>query len=160
MRPYQIFAGMSSEEAIRFCERMRRDSMPTFRQAVAAAAAAMKSRPGFLAKQPLERQANAIRRSLARVAADPVAEELLAVYFLDCRKELLVEWLDALGIAHEEGTLKEDEPAEPDGEALDRVVGEFRSVDDDADRELLLHAFAAQRAIEWPRLDALLERPS
>jgi hypothetical protein len=35
-------------------------------------------------------------------------------------------------------------------------VATFRKPDDAADRELLLQAFAAQSAIEWPALEALI----
>jgi hypothetical protein len=104
-----------------------------------------------------------VRRALARVAASDVAEELLAVYFLDCRKELLVEWLDAVGLEHEEGSLKADSPACPEPARLDAALERFRGAakpDGDAgdrfERELLLRAFAAQTAVDWPALEQKL----
>jgi len=100
-----------------------------------------------------------VRKTLARVSADELAEEMLAVYFLHCRKELLVEWLDAVGIEHEDGALKSDRPPPPDDAKLGEAVARFRQADDDAaraDRDLLLRAFAAQSAVEWPTLDRLL----
>ena len=39
---------------------------------------------------------------------------------------------------------------------LTKATKAFRTKDDDADRELLLAAFAAQSSIDWPDLDALL----
>jgi len=156
MRPHQVFAAMSDERAERFFERLRRDARPMFEQVVVAAAAANKSRPAFLRKQPFERRVRAVRRALARVGSDPMAEELLAVYFLDCRKPLLIEWLDTAGIAHEDGVLQEDEPAQPEPEVLRERAETFRSKDDDEDRELLLRAFACQSSVQWPELDALL----
>jgi len=128
-----------------------------YAQALATAAAAFKARPVYIARQPLEKQATSIRRALSRVAANLVAEEMLAVYFLECKKELLVEWLDAVGTPHEEGTLTEDHPAQPEKKKLDAAAKKFRGADADPDRELLLRAFAAQEAIDWPDLDALLE---
>jgi hypothetical protein len=82
---------------------------------------------------------------------------MLAIYFLDCRKELLLEWLDLVGVKHDEGTLEEDSPAQPDEEQLQTAVEKFRSADSDPDRETLLKAFTAQASVEWPALDALLE---
>jgi len=123
---------------------------------VAAAAAAMKARPAFLRKQPFGRRVQAVRRSLARVGGDAVAEELLAVYFLECRKDLLVEWLDAAGVKHEDGLLTEEAPPQPDPETLRACVERFRSASDDEDRELLLRAFAAQRSVDWPELERLI----
>jgi hypothetical protein len=154
---------MDDEEAARFLAVLA-EKAPAFHvQALGAAAAAMRARPQFVLRQPPEKRAAAVRRALARVAANDVAEELLAVYFLDCRKDVLVEWLDAVGLEHEEGTLKADEPPQPGEKALAKAVDAFRGAakpdgepGDRADRELLLRAFAAQRAIDWPALEQQL----
>ena len=98
-----------------------------------------------------------VRRALSRVSSNPVAEEMLAIYYLDCKKDMLIEWLDALGIQHEEGSLKEDNPDEPAAEKLELTIKEFCAKDDDPDRELLLKAFASQSVINWPLLDSYNE---
>ncbi len=157
MRPYQIFAAMAPERASEFFRTIADESPEMFAHALSAAGAALKSRPAYLRKLPFERQAGSVRRALARVAADAVAEEMLAVYFLECRKALLAEWLDTLGIDHDGGRLKEDAPESPADGVLEKAVAEFRGKEENPDRELLLLAFAAQASIEWPALDALLD---
>lgn len=157
MRSYQVFAGMAPERATALMQRLAEKAPAVFDQAVQAAAAAMKARPVYLRRQPLDKRAAAVRRALARVHANEVASEILAVYFLECRKELLVEWLDQVGLEHEDGTLKDDLPPQPSEAKLREAIEAFRGVDADEDRELLLRAFAAQDVIEWPGLDALLE---
>jgi hypothetical protein len=156
MRAFQVFAAMPPEHSEAVFREIAEKSPATFTQGIYAASAAFKTRPQFLAKQPFEKRANSVRRALARVAANPVAEEMLAIYFLECKKEILTEWLDAIGLEHEKGSLKDDEPAEPSSEKLLTVVKEFRAKDDDPNRELLLQAFAAQSAIDWPVLDGLI----
>lgn len=156
MRPYQIFAELDPETTQRFFAVLADEAPMMYAQLMHAAAAAMKSRPAYVKKLKPDKRAAAMRRALARVNADSLAEETLAVYFLECRKALLAEWLDGLGIAHEEGSLKEDAPAQPDEAELTRFVAAFRSGDDAPERELLLRAFACQSAIEWPALDAQL----
>jgi hypothetical protein len=88
------------------------------------------------------------------VASDAVASELLAVYFLECRKDLLVEWLEAIGLEHEDGVLQADAPPAPPDAVLGETIDAFLAADDDPDRRLLLAAFAAQEAIDWPVLEA------
>jgi hypothetical protein len=156
MRSFQVFAKMTPEEAERMLGVLSKEAPAMFRQAVDAAAVSIRARPVYLRRQPFAKRAQAVRRSLARVAANPVADELLAIYFLECRKPLLVEWLDAIGLAHEDGTLEEDAPAQPAEAELSAAVEKYRSASDDPDRELLLQAFSAQSAIEWPALDAIL----
>lgn len=160
MRANQIFAAMDLEHAIELFRSMKEKSPNSFIQATQAACGALKIRPVYMKKQPFEKRVSSVRRALSLVAANPIAEEMLAVYFLECRKELLLEWLDATKTEHEEGTLKEEQPPEPEAKALAQAVDEFLKKDEDRDRKLLLHAFAAQDAVEWPGLVALLETTS
>lgn len=156
MRSYQVFAAMPPERAIAMLRTLSQQSPAAFRQAVDAAALAIKARPIYMRRQPFEKRAEAVRRALARVVANPLADEMLAIYFLECRKELLVEWLDLCGVEHDDGTLRQEAPDEPAEARLGEAVEKFRNAADDPDRELLLRAFAAQQAIDWPALDALL----
>ncbi len=156
MRAYQVFGSMTPERASEILRVLREKAPAMFHNAVAIAAAALKTRPAYMKKLPLDKRADAVRRALSRVTTNAIAEELLAVYFLECRKELLTEWLDTLGIRHEDGTLAEDSPAQPDGASLRAAVEKYRAGGDDPDRALLLQAFAAQSAIDWPELEALI----
>jgi hypothetical protein len=156
MRSYQVFAAMSPECAQSLMSGLSEKAPQMYKQALIAASAAMNARPVYFQRQPFEKQVMAVRRALSRVAANGVAEEILAIYFLECRKELLIEWLDAVGLEHDEGTLSDDQPVAPDRAALGKARDAFCAVDDDVDRELLLNAFAAQTAIDWPDLEALL----
>ncbi len=157
MRAFQIFASMSSEQNAALLEKVAESSPITFRSGMAAACEVLKVRPVYLKKQPFEKKASLIRRTLSRVTSNTLAEEFFAIYFLECRKDLLVEWLDALGLEHEDGTLSDDEPAAPDAGALEKTFREFLARDEDTDRPLLVKAFASQAAIDWPALDALVE---
>ena len=157
MRPHQIFAAMSADHAEAFFHRLNEQAPGVFNEAVAAAATAMRARPLYLQKQPLPKRAAALRRALSRVTAGALGEEILAVYYLECRLELLSEWLDEVGLEHEDGALTDDDPVCPDPIALRKNVDSYRAKDDDPDRELLIRAFAAQTAIEWPDLDAIVE---
>ncbi|HLF56920.1 MAG TPA: hypothetical protein VI942_08750 [Thermoanaerobaculia bacterium] len=91
------------------------------REAAAAAAREvvdlLRVRPQAFAKVPV-----AVRvRALAGLAnpSEAVAEALLVALHVDERRQLLADFLDALGIAHEEGLIAEDaEPATPSLEAV------------------------------------------
>jgi len=156
MRSYQVFAWLAPERAVALVGALAQKAPAIHAQALGAACVALHARPVYLQRQPVEKRAEAIRRALARVAADPIAAEVLAVYFLECRRPLLVEWLDALGLPHAEGILESDAPTEPAGEKLREATRAFLAADDDPDRPLLLRAFAAQDAIAWPTLESLL----
>lgn len=158
MRPNQIFAAMSPEKCGQIMEKISEQSPEAVKQTVAAAAIALKFRPQFLLKQPLAMRVSSVRRALSRTSSNALAEELLAVYFLKCRLDLLGEWLDLLGLEHEEGILKAEVLTSPAESELKEKVAKFRAASADEDRELLLQAFAAQTAINWPALDELIEK--
>jgi hypothetical protein len=101
----------------------------------------------FLRKQSFELRAQTIRRALARVSANLVADELLAIYFLECRKPHLIEWLDLVGLAHEDGTLKDETPRSRPRRTSPRRSRSYRGTGEDPDRDLLQRAFAAQSAV-------------
>jgi hypothetical protein len=156
VKAYQVFARMTPERAHSLLEGLRKEAPAVYTQALGAASVWLKARPQFVQKQRPEQRAKLVRQSLSRVNTSIVAEEVLAAYFLQVKKDLLIEWLDSLGLAHEEGALEADAPPEPSADALQNAVSAFRKPEDAEDRELLLLAFAAQSAIEWPGLESLL----
>ena len=146
------------EAALAFLTEVHREAPAVEEIALSAAAGAFRLRPLFLRRQPRKRQAEWMRQALARTAMAAVAEEVLAEYFLEYHNELLGELLDALGLEHEKGVLKSGaRPSVPSPPTLAQA-GRRRSARARIRerRELLLRAFAAQSAIDWPDLEALL----
>ena len=156
MRPHQIIAAMSQERFDSLLGKLNDENPDVIQGTVAAAAQILKFRPKFLMKQPMPKRLKAIRSAIVRPNANHLAEELLAVYFLKCQLPLLTEWLDLLGLEHEDGILTQEEAPCPETADLEKKVGEYRAASDDEDRELLLQVFSGQAAIEWPALDEIL----
>ena len=156
MRSNEIFSQMSPDAALAFLDEIHREAPRVEEIALSAAAGAFRLRPVFLRRQPRKRQSEWMRQALSRSAFAAVAEEVLAEYFLEYHGELLGELLDAFGLEHEKGVLKGDATEAPDKTKLEATVAKFRSGENAARRELLLRAFAAQSAIDWPDLEALL----
>lgn len=156
MRPHQIIGAMSPEDFAKLMGAIEAESPEAVQSTTVAAAQVLKFRPKFLLKQPPAKRLNSVKGALSRVTAASLAEELLAVYVLKCRLPLLTEWLDLLGLEHEDGILTQDEIPVPDADELKAKVETFRGGDDPSERELLLRVFNAQTAIDWPALDELL----
>jgi hypothetical protein len=147
---------MTPGEAEAFLTELRQEAPGVSQMALAAAAGAFKLRPAFLKRQSPAKQADWMRKALGRGTMASVAEEILAEYFLGHRKSLLIEWLDAIGLEHEEGVLKDSAPAAPERARLEQAVEKFAGGETPERRRLLLSAFAAQSAIDWPDLEALI----
>jgi len=139
-----------------FLDDLKKEARPVAALALNAAAQAFKLRPEFIRRQPAKRQAEWMRKALGRNVAAALAEELLATYFLEHQKPLLIELLDGFGIAHEDGELQAPNPECPPDAKLHEVVETFRKGEHPQRRELLLRAFAAQSGVDWPPLEKLL----
>ena len=156
MRSNEIFSQMTPDAALAFLDEVHRDAPRVEEIALSAAASAFRLRPVSLRRQPRRRQSEWVRQALSRNAFAAVAEEVLAEYFLEYHADLLAELLDAFGLEHEKGVLKGEPPKCPDRTKLEAAVATFRKGENGPRRELLLRAFAAQSAIDWPELEALL----
>jgi len=156
MRSNEIFSRMTPEAALAFLNEVHETAPAVEEIALSAAAGAFRLRPVFLRRQPRKRQAEWMRQALSRTAMAAVAEEVLAEYFLEYHPDLLAEFLDALGLEHDKGVLASQAPECPKPATLAKLVEAFRKGKDSERRELLMRAFAAQTAIDWPDLEALL----
>ena len=97
MRSYQVFAGLAPDHAEQMLNAPRREGARDVRAVARGRERGAEGAPG-LSAAPALREARRGRAPHALACRDqPIADEVLAVYFLECRKELLIEWLDLAG---------------------------------------------------------------
>src|SRR5262245_61472363 len=89
-------------------------------EAVALIAGHLKFRPKSVLALSNEKKARHLA-GLARVS-DLLAARLLVSYHLAHQRPMMGAFLDALGIAHEDGLIKDESPKAPDAETLDRAI--------------------------------------
>jgi hypothetical protein len=89
-------------------------------EAVALIARQIKFRPKSVLTLTLDKKA----RQLAGITqvSDLLAARLLIAYHLEHQRPMMGAFLDALGIAHEDGLIKDESPTAPDAATLDKGV--------------------------------------
>ena len=92
-------------------------------EAVALIAKQIKFRPKSVLSLPVDRKAKHLA-GLAQIS-DLLAARLLIAYHLEHQRPMMGAFLDALGIAHEDGLIKDDSPKTPDAATLDNGVKEL-----------------------------------
>jgi hypothetical protein len=94
-------------------------------EAVALIARQIKFRPKSVMSLTHDKKA----RHLAAVGpiSDLLAARLIISYHLEHERPMMAAFLDALGIAHEDGLIKDETPAAPDAATLDKGVKELSS---------------------------------
>ncbi len=117
-RPTRIWKRMPSDRRLKAAEFFWTDEQSTDQQveAVTALAAHMKFRTKSVIALPLERKAKYLAGFPG--ISDNIAARALVSYHLEFQRAMMAEFLDALGIAHENGLISEETVAKPD---LERV---------------------------------------
>lgn len=94
-------------------------------EAVALIARQIKFRPKSVISLPIDKKAKHLG-GLAQVS-DLLAARLVIAYHLEHQRPMMRAFLDLLGIAHEDGLIKDEEPKKPDDATLDNAVKELAS---------------------------------
>lgn len=89
-------------------------------EAVALIARQIKFRPKSVITLPLDKKARHLA-GLVQVS-DLLAARLVISYHLEHQRPMMGAFLDALGIAHDDGLIKDESPTTPDAATLDNGV--------------------------------------
>ena len=132
---------------------------PAYKATLAAVAQAKHVRPVFLERQPREARNTAMIAALARPNLEPAAGALLRVWLVKKQGAMLVDFMNALGIPHENGAV-EDLPPAMDDEKLKAGIEVLLGKYPHETVAVYLNAFNAMNDAGWDNLKALLESDS
>jgi hypothetical protein len=151
-RPSRLWKHMPAERRITAAELFWADEQSTEQQveAVGALAAHMKFRAKSVIGLPLEKKA----RYLATLPAisDVVAARALVNYHLARQRPMMGAFLDALGIAHEDGLISEENVTKPDPELLRKAAAELSAKYPPDDVALYFKTLVSQDPDTWGML--------
>jgi hypothetical protein len=128
---------------------------PLYRATLNAVAEARKLRPVFLERQPREQRHATMLATLTRPAMDLFTGNLIRNWLLKKHKSMLVDFLDALAIAHQEGVV-EELPASVDDLKLRAAVDNLLAKYPAEAVAVYLLAFNDMNDVDWPNLKAML----
>lgn len=122
-------------------------------EAVIALAQHLKFRPKSAATLPLEKRT----RYLAALpsVSEVIAARLLVAYHLATKRPMMGRFLDALGIAHENGLITQEEVPKPDRSRLDEAARTLRQEYPETDVDLYLATLVGQDPDTWGELQDL-----
>lgn len=129
---------------------------PTYRATLNAVAQARHVRPVFLERQPKTQRHEAMISALSKPGLDMIAGGLIRAWLMKKHKEMLVDFLNTLGIKNEEGVV-EDLPATMDDAKLKSAVETLLTKYPHEAVAVYLNAFNDMNEANWPNLKSLLE---
>jgi hypothetical protein len=153
---HELIGFMSSARAGEILEHAFQSEKEIYKATLAAVAEAKRVRPVFLAKQPRKDRHAAMLAMLSKPALDLAAGTLIRGWLLKQHKQLLADFLDALGIPHKDGVL-DDLPETMDDAKLREAVETVLAKHPPEVVAIYLHAFYEMNEARWPVLKTMLE---
>ena len=148
-RPSRIWRGLTAEQRTTAAELFWSDEQSAEQQVEACASIAthMKFRAKTVLGLPLEKKTRYLV-GLPNVS-DTVAARALVNYHLASKREMMAAFLDALGIAHEDGLIKEDTVVKPDADRLKAAAAQLAGAYPAEDVALYFSTLVSQDPETW-----------
>lgn len=114
----------------------------------------MKFRPHAIKKLPMEQRAKRARSLLERTSNAELAYEIFGSYLMKTQRELVIDFLDATGVPHEDGMIQSVEEARP---AADKIAGAIAQLDEryEPNDVTLYLSMCAEQWPQVPEVDTL-----
>jgi hypothetical protein len=156
---HELMGFMSAELSNDILQSAFENDKELYKATLKAVADARKLRPVFFEKQAKAQRHAAMAATLSKPNMELAAGTLLRGWLLKKHKGMLVDFLDALGIAHKDGVV-EDLPEKIDDaklkSAVDILIGKYpRDV-----VAVYLNAFNSMNETGWENLDKMLAEDS
>ncbi|MEO6969625.1 MAG: hypothetical protein ABI217_01875 [Chthoniobacterales bacterium] len=157
MKSHQIFQQMSPALAAEILGYLQKTQTPVFKSVVQTLASQRNLRSVFVERKPPHERYAWIKNALSRKPADTLAAHLLQAWLLGAQKTMLCDFLDSLGIAHDEDGTVEQLPESPPKEKLSTVVTQLLGKYPAETLAVYLHAFHdMDSTASWPPLGEVL----
>jgi hypothetical protein len=153
---HELMGFMSPALALEILTYAHEQDKPLYHAVLSAVAEARKLRPVFLERQPRSQRHTMMLATLTRPALELIAGNLLRTWLLKKYKQMLVDYLDALGITHQDGVV-EDLPETMDDAKLKTAVESLLAKYPPETVAVYLHAFNDMNEAEWPNLKVMLD---
>src|SRR5258706_15291131 len=157
LRPSRLWKQLSAERKLQAADALWRDENAANEQAEAIGLIAqkIKFRLKSVINMPVEKKAQYVAGM--PIVSEMLAARLLVAYHLAHQRPMMGSFLDALGVAHEEGIIKDEEMKPPSEETLKKAAATLAASYPADDVALYLSTLVWQEFETWGALGDLPE---
>lgn len=152
----EIFAKMHADTAAQLFTFLADNEKNLLAVSIDTLAKQRNLRPIFVLRKPRAERHAWMQTALGRKQNEGVAAHLLQIWLVGAHAKVLCDFLDGLGIAHDEHGTIEELPGAPEKAKLAEVVNGLFEKHDPRVVAVYLHAFQATDENGWSTLEELL----
>ncbi|MEO5803314.1 MAG: hypothetical protein ABIR24_07265 [Verrucomicrobiota bacterium] len=153
---HELFGFMSPALAAQILDTAYESDKKNYRLAISAVAESRKLRPAFFERKPRTERHAEMATMLAKPRLDAAASTLIRVWLMKKHTQMLIDFLDALGMAHKEGVV-DDLPATVEDAKLKEAIEKLLTKYPREEVSVYLNAFYSMNDVSWLNLKTLLE---
>ena len=157
LTPSDIFREAAPAAVADIFSFLHENEKPLYKATIESLAQQRKLRAVFVERKPREERHAWLREALGKKSGDAIAAHLLQIWLVKRHAPLLCDFLDGLGIKHDETGTIESLPAQPTKETLEKVIDGLLQKHDPELIAIYLHAFQALDDTGWTNLDEILQ---
>jgi hypothetical protein len=131
---------------------------PTYKVAIQTLATARKLRPIFVERKPRPERHAWMQTALARPQNEQISANLIQMWLMGSQSPMLCDFLDSLGIEHDEQGGIENLPPCPEADKLHAAVDTLLAKYPADAVAVYLHSFQGMDIAGWPPLGEMLEK--
>jgi hypothetical protein len=156
MTPNDIFIQMPESTCTALLGEIYENEKPLYKNLIENLAKQRKLRPVFIERKPRVERFAWLKEALGRRQNEPIAANLLQIWLVSRHSAMLCDFLDSLGIKHDDNGTVEQIPAQPERPALEAAVASLLDKYESPLVAVYLNAFQALDQNGWPLLDEIL----
>jgi hypothetical protein len=160
MRSYEIIGSAAPELTNEILQYLLEHEKAVYRAMIQGIANQRKLRPVFIERKPRTERHTWLRQALGRKPADELAAQILQIWLLGSKADLICAFLDALEIKHDGKGVVETLPSDPGKEKLLPAIDSLLSKYPGSTVTVYLHAFQNMDDAKWPSLEEILANDS
>lgn len=153
---HELYGFMSPKLALEILTYAFESDKPLYRATLQAVAEARKVRPVFLERQAKTERHAQMLSTLSRPSLEMITGNLIRTWLVKKHKNMLVDFLNGLGIQHSEGVV-EDLPESMADDKLRPAIDALLAKYPQEAVAVYLHAFNDMNEANWPNLKTMLE---
>lgn len=156
LKCHELIGFMPPNLAQEIIEYLFANEKEAYQLILSAVATANRVRPVFLQRQPRVQRHADMLNALSRPRMEEASATLLREWLLKAEKAMLIEFLDDLGIVHEDGVVEEF-PETVDDERLAKAIEHLLAQHPPEKVCIYLNTVRATSGVDWKNLEESLQ---